>query len=198
MALLRGELDWVVMKCLEKRRERRYETANGLARDVQRYLADEAVEARPPSAGYRLGKFLEAQQGPGAGGELRAAGAGGRAGRHGVGPVPGGPGQAGRGEAAGDRRRAEDEGRGVGGRWPRRSALRAEQREEQAIEAVKRFRDAVAGNPELKNNPELESLRRTLLKQPLDFFKSLRDRLQADRDTRPESLHRLAAYASFS
>src|SRR5262249_41727342 len=43
-ALLRGELDWVVMKCLEKRRERRYETANGLARDIQRYLANEVVE----------------------------------------------------------------------------------------------------------------------------------------------------------
>jgi tetratricopeptide (TPR) repeat protein len=55
--LLRGELDWVVMKCLEKDRSRRYETANGLARDVQRYLADEMVEARPPSASYRLRKF---------------------------------------------------------------------------------------------------------------------------------------------
>jgi tetratricopeptide (TPR) repeat protein/tRNA A-37 threonylcarbamoyl transferase component Bud32 len=59
MAMLRGELDWIVMKCLEKRRDRRYETANGLARDVQRYLADEPVEARPPSAGYRLGKFVK-------------------------------------------------------------------------------------------------------------------------------------------
>jgi serine/threonine protein kinase/Tfp pilus assembly protein PilF len=57
MAILRGELDWVVMKCLEKQRDRRYETANGLARDIQRYLADEVVEARPPSAGYRLRKF---------------------------------------------------------------------------------------------------------------------------------------------
>jgi WD40 repeat protein/tRNA A-37 threonylcarbamoyl transferase component Bud32 len=56
-ALLRGELDWVVMKCLEKQRDRRYETASGLARDLQRYLADEMVEARPPSAGYRLRKF---------------------------------------------------------------------------------------------------------------------------------------------
>src|SRR5262249_55010172 len=56
-ALLRGELDWVVMKCLEKDRNRRYETANGLARDVQRYLHDETVEARPPSAGYRLRKL---------------------------------------------------------------------------------------------------------------------------------------------
>ena len=73
-ALLRGELDWVVMRCLEKRRDRRYETANGLARDVQRYLADEPVEARPPSAGYRLGKFLKRQ--PGAGGRGRPAAAG--------------------------------------------------------------------------------------------------------------------------
>ena len=64
MALLRGELDWVVMKCLEKQRDRRYETANGLARDIQRYLADEPVEARPPSAGYRLSKFLKRNKGP--------------------------------------------------------------------------------------------------------------------------------------
>jgi serine/threonine protein kinase/tetratricopeptide (TPR) repeat protein len=64
MALLRGELDCVVMKCLEKQRERRYETANALARDVQRYLADEAVEARPPSTGYRLRKFLKRHRGP--------------------------------------------------------------------------------------------------------------------------------------
>jgi non-specific serine/threonine protein kinase/serine/threonine-protein kinase len=56
-ALMRGELDWVVMKCLEKDRTRRYETANGLARDIQRYLDDDVVEARPPSAGYRLRKF---------------------------------------------------------------------------------------------------------------------------------------------
>src|SRR5262249_51310179 len=47
-------------------------------------------------------------------------------------------------------------------------------------------------NPELKNNPALDSLRRTLLKEPLAFFKALRDRLQADKDTRPESLARLA------
>src|SRR5437660_10849211 len=46
--LVRGELDWVVMKALEKDRGRRYETANGLARDVQRYLADEPVLAGPP------------------------------------------------------------------------------------------------------------------------------------------------------
>jgi eukaryotic-like serine/threonine-protein kinase len=57
--LLRGELDWVVMKALEKDRDRRYETANGFARDIQRYLADEVVEARPPTQGYRLKKFVK-------------------------------------------------------------------------------------------------------------------------------------------
>jgi tetratricopeptide (TPR) repeat protein len=56
--LLRGELDWIVMKCLEKERSRRYETASGLARDVERFLADESVEACPPSAAYRLRKFI--------------------------------------------------------------------------------------------------------------------------------------------
>jgi serine/threonine protein kinase/tetratricopeptide (TPR) repeat protein len=62
--LVRGELDWIVMKCLEKDRSRRYETANGLARDIQRYLADESVEACPPSVGYRLSKFLRRNKGP--------------------------------------------------------------------------------------------------------------------------------------
>jgi tetratricopeptide (TPR) repeat protein len=51
------------MKALEKDRSRRYETANALARDVQRYLADEVVEARPPSAGYRLRKFIRRHKG---------------------------------------------------------------------------------------------------------------------------------------
>jgi WD40 repeat protein/serine/threonine protein kinase len=55
--LVRGELDWIVMKCLEKDRNRRYDTANSLVLDLQRYLHDEPVLACPPSAGYRLGKF---------------------------------------------------------------------------------------------------------------------------------------------
>jgi WD40 repeat protein/serine/threonine protein kinase len=54
---VRGELDWIVMKCLEKDRTRRYDTANGLARDLMRYLADQPVEACPPSLGYRLTKY---------------------------------------------------------------------------------------------------------------------------------------------
>jgi tetratricopeptide (TPR) repeat protein len=55
--LLHGELDWIVMKALEKDRNRRYETASAFAADVQHYLHDEPVQACPPSAWYRLGKF---------------------------------------------------------------------------------------------------------------------------------------------
>jgi serine/threonine protein kinase/tetratricopeptide (TPR) repeat protein len=62
-ALFRGELDWIVLKALEKNRSRRYESANDLARDVQRYLADEPVLACPPSAGYRLRKFARRHAG---------------------------------------------------------------------------------------------------------------------------------------
>jgi eukaryotic-like serine/threonine-protein kinase len=57
--LMRGDLDWITMKALEKDRTRRYETANGLARDIQRYLSDEPVEACPPSSTYRLRKFAK-------------------------------------------------------------------------------------------------------------------------------------------
>jgi eukaryotic-like serine/threonine-protein kinase len=55
---LRGDLDWIVMKALEKDRRRRYETANGLAMDIQRYLSNEPVMARPPSRFYRLQKLV--------------------------------------------------------------------------------------------------------------------------------------------
>ena len=57
--LMRGDLDWITMKALEKDRTRRYETANGLARDIQRHLSDEPVEACPPSARYQLRKFAK-------------------------------------------------------------------------------------------------------------------------------------------
>ncbi|MCO6456643.1 MAG: protein kinase [Pirellulaceae bacterium] len=61
--LMASELDWVVLKALDKDRTRRYEMASALARDIQRYLENELVEARPPSAGYRLSKFLRRNRG---------------------------------------------------------------------------------------------------------------------------------------
>ena len=176
-ALLKGDLDWIVMKALEKDRTRRYETANGLAADVLRHLASEPVLAAPPSRSYRLRKFARKHRVGVAAAALMLAAllvafAGTTWGWYTA------------------RRSAESE------RLARLDAqkhqARAERREEQAIDAVKRFGDAVAGEPELKNNPALEALRKRLLKEPLAFFKDLRDRLQADEDTRPESLKRLA------
>src|SRR5262249_11386314 len=62
--LLRSDLDWIVLKALEKDRGRRYQTAAGFATDVQRYLAGEPVTAHPPSRRYRLGKFVRRHRGP--------------------------------------------------------------------------------------------------------------------------------------
>ena len=134
--LVRGELDWIVMKAMEKDRDRRYETANGLALDLQRYLADEVVEARPPSAGYRLRKFVRRNRGPVltsvalavslVGGVGAVAGGEGpgrpRPGGRGGGPVgPGGPDEA--SVAAAVRRGPGAGRRGLGGdRLPRPDA----------------------------------------------------------------------------
>ncbi len=60
---LRGDLDWITMKALEKERNRRYETANGLANDITRFLNDEAVEACPPSIVYQMRKFVGRHRG---------------------------------------------------------------------------------------------------------------------------------------
>ncbi len=62
--LVKGELDWVVMKALAKDRDRRYESAAGFARDVERFLNHEPVAAGPPSAGYRVRKFVRRHRRP--------------------------------------------------------------------------------------------------------------------------------------
>jgi hypothetical protein len=62
--LCRNELDWIVLKCLEEDRNRRYETANGLAMDVRRYLNEEPVQSCPPSTRYRLQKFARKYRRP--------------------------------------------------------------------------------------------------------------------------------------
>jgi serine/threonine protein kinase/tetratricopeptide (TPR) repeat protein len=175
---LRGDLDWIVMKALAKERDRRYETAGGLARDIERFLAHEPVLAGPPGAWYRLKKLVRRRRGPLLAGSCVALALLG-----GVAAVI-----AVQVRANWDLTAKNDE-------------LTNEQakvlaRETQAIDAVKRFRDAVADEPELKNNPALGGLRKRLLKEPLTFFRELRDRLQADQDTQPESLARLAQ-ASF-
>ncbi len=195
---VKGELDWIVMKALAKERDRRYETASGFARDVERFLNNEVVAAGPPSASYRLRKFVKRNRGQviAASVILLALLAGIVGTTWGLVRAE----RARRDEAAqrkvaeAERHKAEqseaqanlERARALGQR------TRAESRETQAIDAVKRFRDSVANEPELKNSPRLEGLRKSLLKEPLTFFKDLRDRLQADNDTRPESLLRLA------
>ena len=64
MQAVKGDLDWIVMRCLEKDRTRRYATANDLAEDIQRYLGNEPVLARPPSNLYRFQKLLRRNRGP--------------------------------------------------------------------------------------------------------------------------------------
>ncbi len=71
--MLRGDLDWIAMKCLEKDRTRRYDTASGLAADIRRHLDDEPVLAGPPSATYRLSKYIKRNKGPVAGAAALAA-----------------------------------------------------------------------------------------------------------------------------
>jgi serine/threonine protein kinase/tetratricopeptide (TPR) repeat protein len=63
LSLIRGELDWIVLRCLEKDRNRRYDSASGLGRDVERFLNDEPVEARPVSTAYRLRKLIRKHRG---------------------------------------------------------------------------------------------------------------------------------------
>jgi eukaryotic-like serine/threonine-protein kinase len=165
--LVRGELDWIVMKALEKDRTRRYATAIGFAKDIRRYLDGDPVDASPPSATYKLRKFAR---------KYRTALA--TASAFTVLLV------------------AATALSIVLALWANRERTRAEDRERLAVEAVKRFRDAVANEPVLRNDPALEELRKRLLKEPLAFFRALRDRLQSDRNSRPESLARLAR-ASF-
>jgi serine/threonine protein kinase/tetratricopeptide (TPR) repeat protein len=200
--LVRGELDWIVMKALEKDRRRRYETANGFAMDVQRFLAGESVLAVPPSTGYRLrklaGKHRAALTTAVAIGFLLVAGIAAstwQAVRATRAEAAAREAQRAEAERALGERRANAE---LGARNRELADERAEvlAREGQAISAVKKFRDAVANEPELKNTPQLEGLRKRLLKEPLVFSRELRDRLQADRDTRPESLARLAEASS--
>jgi len=62
--LIRGDLDWIVMKCLDKERSRRYETATGLVMDLEHYLHDEPVSAGRPSKAYRVKKFIRRNKGP--------------------------------------------------------------------------------------------------------------------------------------
>jgi serine/threonine protein kinase/tetratricopeptide (TPR) repeat protein len=148
--LVRGELDWIVMKALEKDRNRRYETANAFAMDVQRYLADEPVLAGPPGVRYRLRKFLRRNRGPVLAGTLVV-----------LALVAGVIGTTwGMLEA---RRRAQGE---------RRAKERAQANFALANEAVEQYLGTVTSDPELKR-ADFHRLRKKLLESAIPFFQKL-------------------------
>lgn len=173
-SIVRGELDWIIMKALEKERNRRYETANALAMDLRRYLAGEPVLAAPPSKVYQFRKlfrrhrtsFLIA-------GLLFLSLA--------IGLL---------GTALGLRtaRNAEKSEREA-----KQAALLdkelAEQRridavasQQQAIRAIGRFGEVIAESPDLRDDPRLNGLRAELLAEPLAFFQQLKDQLDSTAD----------------
>jgi serine/threonine protein kinase len=148
--LVRGELDWIVMKALEKDRKRRYESANGFAMDVQRYLHDEPVQACPASTGYRLRKFLRRNKGSVSAASLVLLAL--------VAGIVGTTWQAVRAE-----RRAEGE---------RLAKERAEANFALANEAVNKYLGTVTNDPELKR-ADFHRLRKKLLESAIPFFQKL-------------------------
>jgi serine/threonine-protein kinase len=182
-------LEAICLKAMAPRPEKRYPTALELAADVRRWLADEPVTAwrEPWTIGAR--RWMRRHR------TLVTSTAAvlifGLAALAGFATVLAGKNRtldarnlqlAGKNQELADKNRELDQQR-----------QRAEQREELAIEAVSRFHDAVTANRELKNHAELDDLRKALLKEPMEFFRKLRDQLQADRDTRPQALAKLAA-----
>ena len=178
---VRGDLDWIVMKALAKERNRRYESAIALAQDLERFTNHEPVTAGPPTAAYRFRKFARrhrvALATVGAFALLLVAATAVSAGLAVW--------------ANRERVRAVQAEKSA-----KEQQARAQDREQMAIDAVRRYGDVVRDTPELKNEPSLAKLRAKLLKEPHTFFKNLRDRPQVDRETTPDSLARLAG-ASF-
>ena len=160
-------LEAICLKAMAKRPEDRYPTAPDLAADVRRWLADEPVAAYPEPFVARIRRWTRRHRAM----VISALAV------LGFGLV----GLAGFATILAGKNRELD-----------RERQRAERREELAVEAVRKFRDAVQSNAELKNRPDLGGLRKVLLREPLDFFRQLKDELQSDRNTRPEALAKLA------
>jgi eukaryotic-like serine/threonine-protein kinase len=175
------DLQTICLKCLEKDPARRYATAESLALDLERYLCGEPIAARRVGRVERT--WLWAKRRPAIAALSATTALAVLVGTSGVIAV---------------QARANRTLKGKNTELAKTIGLldhernRAKAREQQAIEAVKRFRDAVTNEPRLKNSVELEELRKRLLKEPLEFFKSLRAQLEADHDTRTEALEALA------
>jgi serine/threonine-protein kinase len=195
-------LEAVCLKAMALDPDDRYESAAGLKSDLERWLADEPVTAYREPAPARARRWMRRHR------TLVTSTAAvlvfGLAGLAGFATV-----------LSGKNRQLDDRNRQLAGVNRQldarnlelagtnreldarnleldRQRQRAERREAMAIDAVRKFRGAVEANVELKNRPDLDPLRKTLLKEPLAFFSGLRDELQADRDTRPEAVANLA------
>jgi serine/threonine-protein kinase len=179
-------LEAICLKAMAREQSDRYLNPRALAEDIEHWLADEPVVAYPEPWPDRLGRWVRKHQTlvtSAAAVLFMAACAAGLV-------------AAQRSVHARDIERKNFDLAGAN-RALDAERKKAVERETLAVDAVKRFRDAVVEEPQLKNNPELDGLRKRLLKEPLAFFRSLRERLQADKDTRTESLARLAK-ASFA
>jgi tetratricopeptide (TPR) repeat protein len=179
------DLETICLKCLEKDPRRRYASAHELASDLTNWLESRPITARRVGATERA--CLWCKRKPAIAGLAAAV----------VLAVVFGTGavivvQTGSNRALGKK---NGELQSTNAKLEKQRA-RSEEREKQAIDAVNRFGKAVGTEPALKNSADLAELRKRLMKEPLAFFKDLRDSLQADGDTRPESLERLAQ-ASF-
>jgi serine/threonine-protein kinase len=161
-------LEAICLKAMAARPGDRYATALELAAEVKRWLADEPVAAYAEPIRLRVQRWMRRHRAP-----VTSAAAV---------LVFSVVGLAGFATVLAGKNRELD-----------RQRARAERREALALDAVKKFRDAVQANDELRNRTDLERLRKALLQEPLEFFGQLRDQLQADRDTRPAALARLAA-----
>jgi serine/threonine protein kinase/tetratricopeptide (TPR) repeat protein len=185
--LVRGELDWIVMKALEKDRNRRYETANGFAMDVQRYLADEAVQAGPPSARYRFRKFVRRNKGPVLATSLVFVAL--------VGGVIG----TSWGLVRADHARQGEEEQRLAAEASAGRAVKAQERAEQgfdkAKESVEQYLRAVTEDPDLKHKYDLHALRKRLLQAAVPFYQWFTEQKPGDaalEAERSRAYHRLA------
>jgi tetratricopeptide (TPR) repeat protein len=178
------DLETICLKCLEKDPRRRYVTAQALADDLRAWLESRPIAARRVGAAERAWLWCKRRPAVAAlSAAVLIALVGGTA------AVIAIQSHANRRLAATNKKlRQSNNNLAI-------ERQRVEVRERQAVEAIQRYGDAIANEPALKNSPELKDLRRRLLREPIGFFHSLREQLEQDARSRPESLEALSAAA---